>query len=273
MPRPCTVALLECLRSLSFRTVPLTLRLPSPWARSSTIGAAVPHFPFADFGIFAHGTFCCDQTRCKNGHSSFLFEGAGVSPAQCADKCLHDYNPDVCKYIVVATVGSNISYCMNAEYCNTTDKFNGRNVTVFHRTQPARPPVPPPPPSKPPPAAFSVIDPSSKTALIKNVSQPVYSGTAGEGQHGPGIATEDHLAWAQSHFPWFEADDQDLERAFFFRMYSYHNHINETASPEGVGHLPGQFHYGTATHGFHTTHRVKDSTPTWRGLCLILLQT
>eukprot|EP01043_Picozoa_sp_COSAG02_P048528 COSAG02_NODE_4773_length_4994_cov_3.910725_5_plen_485_part_00 len=168
-----------------------------------------------------------------------------MSPAQCADKCLNGYNPDICKYIVVATVGSGTQYCMNAEYCNTTNKFSGTNVTILHRTVPPRPPVPPPPPSKPPPAAFSVIDPASKAALIKEVSQPVYSGTAGAGQHGQGIRTEDHLSWAQDHFPWFETDDVDLEKAFYFRMYSYHNHINQTADSGGTGHLPEQFHYVT----------------------------
>ena len=75
-------------------------------------------FPSGDFEVFAHGTFCCDQTPCKGGHSSFLFEGPGVTAAQCADRCLHDYNPDICRYIVVATVGSGTPYCMNAQFCN-----------------------------------------------------------------------------------------------------------------------------------------------------------
>jgi hypothetical protein len=205
---------------------------------------APPSFPSADFKVFSHGTFCCDQTPCAGGHSSFLFDGADVSPAECADRCLHDYNPDVCKYIIVATVGAGTPYCMNAQYCNSTNKFGGSNVTTFERTLPPRPPVPPPPASKPPPSAFSVIDPASKTALIRNVSRPVYSGTAGAGQHGQGIPTEDHLTWARGHFPWFEADDADLEEAYYFRMYSYHNHINQTASSNSAGgHLPVQFHY------------------------------
>lgn len=235
-----------CARALLARDYSYPSLLRTVGRRSHATAAPSP-FPFADFEVFAHGTFCCDQAPCKDGHSSFLYEGPGVSPAQCADKCLHDYNPDVCKYIVVATVGSGTPYCMNAEYCNATNKFGGTNVTIFHRTLPARPPVPPPPPSKPPPAAFSVIDPSSKAALIRRVAQPVYSGAAGAGQHGAGIATEDHLAWAQDHFPWFEADDEDLEEAFYFRMYSYHNHINQTADSAGGtgGHLPERFSYVT----------------------------
>jgi hypothetical protein len=118
----------------------------------------VPTFPFADFEVFARGTFCCDQTPCKGGRSSFLYEAPDVTPSQCADRCLHDYNPDVCRFIIVATVGSGVPYCMNAQNCNTTAKFAGSNATIWQRTLPPRPPVPPPPPSKPPPAAFSVID-------------------------------------------------------------------------------------------------------------------
>ena len=202
-------------------------------------------FPSGDFEVFAHGTFCCDQTPCKGGHSSFLFEGPGVTAAQCADRCLHDYNPDICRYIVVATVGSGTPYCMNAQFCNSTNRFGGENVTIYHRTLPERPPAPPPPPSKPPQSAFFVIDPASKTALITNVSQPVYSGAAGAGMHGKGIPTAAHLSWAKESFPWFEADDIDLEAAYYFRMYSYHNHINQSTSSHDAGHLPDQFHYVT----------------------------
>ena len=202
-------------------------------------------FPSGDFEVFAHGTFCCDQTPCKGGHSSFLFEGAGVTAAQCAERCLHDYNPDICRYIVVATVGSGTPYCMNAQFCNSTNRFGGDNVTIYHRTLPERPPAPPPPPSKPPPSAFFVIDPASKTALITNVSQPVYSGAAGVGMHGKGIPTAAHLEWAKDHWPWFEADDRDLEAAYYFRMYSYHNHINQSTSSHDEEHLPDQFHYVT----------------------------
>ena len=202
-------------------------------------------FPSGDFEVFAHGTFCCDQTPCKGGHSSFLFEGAGVTAAQCAERCLHDYNPDICRYIVVATVGSDTPYCMNAQFCNSTNRFGGDNVTIYHRTLPERPPAPPPPPSKPPPSAFFVIDPASKTALITNVSQPVYSGAAGVGMHGKGIPTAAHLEWAKDHWPWFEADDRDLEAAYYFRMYSYHNHINQSTSSHDEEHLPDQFHYVT----------------------------
>jgi hypothetical protein len=64
--------------------------------------------------------------------------------------------------------------------------------------------------------------------LIINISQPVYSGDAGEGMHGAGIPTDDHIEWAQGNLPWFECSDKDLETAYYFRMYSYHNHINLT---------------------------------------------
>jgi hypothetical protein len=73
-----------------------------------------------------------------------------------------------------------------------------------------------------------VIDPESKRALITNISQPVYSGSAGPGPHGMGIPTADHFEWAKQTVPWFEASDVDLETAWYFRVYSYHNHINPT---------------------------------------------
>lgn len=76
-------------------------------------------FPFADFTPMSHGTFCCDQSPCVNGHSSFLYQGADVSPAACAAKCLNGYNPDVCRFITTAGGGAT-SYCMNAQYCNST---------------------------------------------------------------------------------------------------------------------------------------------------------
>lgn len=115
----------------------------------------------------SHGTFCCDQSPCANGHSSFLFEGRAPLDV-CATKCLEAYNPDVCRYITTASVGSGDFYCMNAQFCNTTDTFHGSNVTTWERTTPPRPyvpPPPPPPPPKPPAAAFSIIDPASKSTL------------------------------------------------------------------------------------------------------------
>ena len=79
--------------------------------------------------------------------------------------------------------------------------------------------------SKPPPSAFSVIEPASKKALILNVSQPVYSGVSGTGPHGKGIEPEAHFAWVSDNLPFFESSDADLDRTYYFRTYSYHNHI------------------------------------------------
>lgn len=95
---------------------PLAWTCPSPAPPAPP--TAPPPFPSADFVPHSYGTFCCDQTPCSGGHSSFLFQGAGVSPAACAAKCLSAYTPDVCRFITTTTVGA--PYCMNAQFCNTT---------------------------------------------------------------------------------------------------------------------------------------------------------
>merc|ERR1712151_481709 len=67
---------------------------------------------------FRTGSFCCDQTACKHGHSTFLFEG-GLSRKDCIAKCFEF--GDRCNFV---TVHADI-YCMVAEYCNTTNPFAG----------------------------------------------------------------------------------------------------------------------------------------------------
>lgn len=186
-------------------------------------------FPADDFVVFQYGlnngTFCCDQTPCTapspqgHGQSSFLFAGP-LDAASCAVKCLGAYDPDRCRFIVTAGGPAGDQYCMNAQYCNTTNHFGGSNVTIWRRTLPARPPAPVPVPSKAPPAAFFVIDPMDKRELMQNVSRPVYSGFSGAGMHGAGIPTDEHIAYATQHFPFFDCDDAELETAYYFRMYA-----------------------------------------------------
>ena len=218
-----------------------------------------PPFPSADFEVFQHGndngTFCCDQTACSapspqgHGSSSFLFAGP-ISAAACAEKCLAAFDPDRCHFIVTAGGAGGNTYCMNAQYCNTTNHFSGNNVTIWRRTLPPRPPSPPPTPTRPPPAAFSVIDPLAKRALMEKVSRPFYSGDSGPGMHGQGIPTDEHIAWATDHFPFFECDDAELETAYYFRMYSYHNHLNLTRDD---GYIVTEFYPHVPWAGKHNT--------------------
>ena len=76
--------------------------------------------PSQQFEPFRSGIFCCDQSPCANGQSSFLFNGA-ASRAECEAKCLS--NPR-CQF-VTSTGPSPAAWCMNAEYCNTTFPFGG----------------------------------------------------------------------------------------------------------------------------------------------------
>ena len=87
-------------------------RLANP-ASASKIGKLA-----ADFSVFNHGRFCCDQAACMNGGSTFLFQGkleAALCMAQCAKN-------ELCSY---ATVDTNSNWCMNAQNCKTTGLYSG----------------------------------------------------------------------------------------------------------------------------------------------------
>eukprot|EP01052_Picozoa_sp_SAG31_P012262 SAG31_NODE_713_length_12651_cov_180.009481_10_plen_178_part_00 len=71
------------------------------------------------------GTFCCDQSACKNGGSSFLF--SGKSPmSKCIARCLADSR---CEYVTIANDG----WCQNAEYCNATGTFKNGDAETYER--------------------------------------------------------------------------------------------------------------------------------------------
>lgn len=74
-----------------------------------------------------NGTFCCDQSPCVNGHSTFLYQGE-LPELECLAKCSAD---ERCKYVTLSTGG----YCFNAEYCNTTNPFKGEPASAVHTYQ------------------------------------------------------------------------------------------------------------------------------------------
>ena len=80
-----------------------------------------PPPPPAGFTQFNTGKFCCDQEKCKGGHSSFLYAGT-VSSAACFAKCTSGPLADRCHFVTTHVGGE--TYCMVAEYCNTTNTFN-----------------------------------------------------------------------------------------------------------------------------------------------------
>eukprot|EP00041_Stephanoeca_diplocostata_P026632 m.721151 g.721151 ORF g.721151 m.721151 type:complete len:301 (-) comp23012_c0_seq13:106-1008(-) len=65
-----------------------------------------------------NGTFCCDQSPCANGHSTFLFEGSATRDV-CVSKCLTNRR---CAFVTFDDMGN---WCFNAEFCNTTNPFAG----------------------------------------------------------------------------------------------------------------------------------------------------
>ena len=67
------------------------------------------------------GTFCCDQTACAGGQSSFLFAGV-LGKAACFNKCAADPR---CRYVTVHNSGAGGDYCMNAQWCNATNPYAG----------------------------------------------------------------------------------------------------------------------------------------------------
>jgi hypothetical protein len=85
------------------------------------------------FEPFKSGVFCCDQSPCNKGQSTFLFQGA-ASRSECEAKCLADAR---CNFVTSTGPTSN-DWCMNAEYCNATNPFGGgggsRTAATFQRT-------------------------------------------------------------------------------------------------------------------------------------------
>lgn len=98
-----------------------TLRLPHPPSPSPP---PAPPPPGWKLDVGHNGTFCCDQSNCIDGHSSFLFEGS-LPQAACFDKCLA--NPK-CEFVTVTAK----NWCMNAQYCNTTNPFAGEPASDVH---------------------------------------------------------------------------------------------------------------------------------------------
>ena len=73
--------------------------------------------------------FCCDQSPCANGQSTFLFSGAAAAP-DCAARCEADAR---CGFATVSPGAG--PWCMNAQYCNTTNPFAGAEAWTFRLTR------------------------------------------------------------------------------------------------------------------------------------------
>ena len=71
-----------------------------------------------------NGMFCCDQSPCKHGQSTFLFQGA-LSQEACVSKCASTAK---CNFMT----HSDNSWCFNSEYCNTTHPFAGGSASTVH---------------------------------------------------------------------------------------------------------------------------------------------
>ena len=77
-----------------------------------------------------NNSFCCDQSPCVGGQSTFLFSGE-VPPAQCAALCSADAR---CSFATVSAAG----WCMNAQFCNATNPFAGSQAWTFARNSAPR---------------------------------------------------------------------------------------------------------------------------------------
>eukprot|EP01049_Picozoa_sp_SAG25_P018839 SAG25_NODE_5619_length_638_cov_0.719852_1_plen_212_part_11 len=105
-------------------TLPLNgLGFPSIWEKpaSDSVGGSDDAGVTPQFEPFKTAVFCCDQSPCVKGESTFLFQGA-ASRAECEAKCLANAR---CRFIT-STGLSPTDWCMNAEYCNTTNPFGGK---------------------------------------------------------------------------------------------------------------------------------------------------
>jgi hypothetical protein len=69
--------------------------------------------------------FCCDQSPCANGQSTFLFSGS-ADAAACAARCMADAR---CGFATVSPGAG--PWCMNAEFCNATNPFAGAEAWTF----------------------------------------------------------------------------------------------------------------------------------------------
>ena len=77
--------------------------------------------------------FCCDQSPCEHGRSTFLYEGA-LSQEACVLQCASTAR---CNFM---THGPNVNaesdgqshWCHNSEYCNTTHPWTGGSASTVH---------------------------------------------------------------------------------------------------------------------------------------------
>jgi hypothetical protein len=82
----------------------------------------------SNYALFLNASvFCCDQSPCANGHSTFLYEGP-QTPDGCASVC------DGLATCHFATVDPSGTWCQAAEFCNTTNPFAGGPAFTFART-------------------------------------------------------------------------------------------------------------------------------------------
>lgn len=116
-----------------------------------------PQPPTPDFVLYNQDRFCCDQSPCVDGHSTFLWEGA-VNASTCANKCTQGPLSILCRFITVKLDSG--PYCQLSQYCNTTGSFASGPAATFEReigsaapSQPGPPDTPPAPSDPPSPGA------------------------------------------------------------------------------------------------------------------------
>jgi hypothetical protein len=110
----CTLPLPGCLPQTNETSHIATFAKPPPAARTGY--ELLPTH---------NGTFCCDQTQCKDGKSTFLHQGSDSDNA-CFATC--SLNPK-CKFVTWHPHGASAGsqpWCFNAEYCNTTNSYDGK---------------------------------------------------------------------------------------------------------------------------------------------------
>ena len=130
--------------------------------------------PPAGYTLFKKGAFCCDQTPCVNGHSTFLASMDGLTVAQCAARCTA--NPK-CHYVTASNSGA----CFIEEYCNTTNPFvlgpqPGGEVNTYARSRAVQTTPPPPPP-----VAMVAAAPTAERSDGDNVRKWPYCGMTSHG--------------------------------------------------------------------------------------------
>ena len=80
------------------------------------------------FAPFRNGTFCCDQTPCAGGHSTFLYEG-GDAEGACLARCVSGPLAGRCHFVTVQAA-PRAPWCQVAQYCNATAPWSGGAATV-----------------------------------------------------------------------------------------------------------------------------------------------